>query len=662
MSSQATEPLAEVDFDAELAALEQEQGASAAQELPHETIEATQEVSTDVADVKEASEDVMAPPPSSETTEALAEGEAPLCEEEKEVKTTQSPSTEPETSKKEVEVVEEEAPEPAAAARRSKPAAKKPLVGRKPLAAKKAEAAPAAEPSAPKMVKLLVKKARVVEVEVEEEEDNADASPSTSPAAASKPIKPSLVKKVVPVAATKKAPLLPKTKAPAVKKAPAATTTVAAPEGPLVKRAKNAYFIFNEENRAQVKEENPGAKMGDLNKLLGAAYQALSKEEKAFYVSKAAEDKERMERELAEGGVLPARKTKAAGAAAGAVEKKKPAAKRLNNSPYDLFCEEQRPILKRKNPRAGAPEISKLLSDAWKRLDDDEKAPYMQRSKELKAAAKEAAAAAAGGEYDDEEDNDSSSGDASGSKKRPTNTAARKVAAGTKRARVAAAVAAGDDDDEVMPDAVAVGDDEDDVDRENVDWEAHPAYSILSKTKIMYIVARHGLPLYEYGEVPIEAANLQLRAGQTPTNADGTVKPCPLTLDLLNEYDAFCKDFRRDVFDNSEGNELDLEHLRDGSLLEACSFLGSMRDAGHELAAPIKKDDVAMKVPTMATSRLMQRIINVERRKYEELERKFEEVKAQLAAALGEGGDSAAMVMVKGAGGADAQEAAIAEA
>lgn len=183
----------------------------------------------------------------------------------------------------------------------------------------------------------------------------------------------------------------------------------------------------------------------------------------------------------------------------------------------------------------------------------------------------------------------------------------------------------------------------------------------------MYIVARHGLPLYEYGEVPIEAANLQLRAGQTPTNADGAAaKPCPLTLELLNEYDAFCKDFRRDVFDNSDGNELDLEHLRDGSLLEACSFLGSMREAGHELAAPMKKDDIAMKIPTMATSRLMQRIINVERRKYEELERKFEEVKIQLAAALGEGsGDGAAVVeMVKGGADADAdaQEAAIAEA
>lgn len=88
----------------------------------------------------------------------------------------------------------------------------------------------------------------------EEEEDNAEAPPATSPAAASKPDKLSLVKKAAPVSATKKATLLPKTKASGVKKAPAAATiAAAAPEGPLVKRAKNAYFIFNEENRAKVK-------------------------------------------------------------------------------------------------------------------------------------------------------------------------------------------------------------------------------------------------------------------------------------------------------------------------------------------------------------------------------------------------------------------------
>lgn len=72
--------------------------------------------------------------------------------------------------------------------------------------------------------------------------------------------------------------------------------------------------------------------MGELSKLLGAAYKALTEEEKAVYVAKAAEDKDRMEREIAEGGVVPARKGKAAAAG----KEKKPAAKRLNNAPYDV--------------------------------------------------------------------------------------------------------------------------------------------------------------------------------------------------------------------------------------------------------------------------------------------------------------------------------------
>ncbi len=315
--------------------------------------------------------------------------------------------------------------------------------------------------------------------------------------------------------------------------------------------------------------------------------------------------------------------------------------------------------MKEENPKAGAPELVKLLSDAWKQLDDEEKAPFMQRSKELKAAA--AAAAAAAGEGDDEEDDGEPSSSAAASKKRPTKTPARKAAAGTKRAKVASA-GSDDDEDEVMPNAGADDDEDDDIDRQNVDWEAHPAYCILSKTKTMYIVARRGLPLHEYGEVPIEAANLQLRAGQAPSNT--TAKPCPLTLELLNEYDAFCKDFRRDVFDSREGNELDLEHLREGSLLEACSFLGSMREAGHELSAVKAKDDIWMKVPTMATSRLMQRVINVERRKNEELQEELAEVKAQLAAALGDSDGGAAAAVVKGAAAAgdDAQDAVMAEA
>jgi hypothetical protein len=115
-----------------------------------------------------------------------------------------------------------------------------------------AETLPAAKAVAPKKGNLLVKKAKVVE-EVQEE-DNDDGSPSAAPAPASKPAKASLVKKAAPAAtAAKKAPLLPKSKAPPAKKAPTAAPAAAAPEGPVVKRSKNAYFIFTEENRAKLK-------------------------------------------------------------------------------------------------------------------------------------------------------------------------------------------------------------------------------------------------------------------------------------------------------------------------------------------------------------------------------------------------------------------------
>ncbi len=80
-----------------------------------------------------------------------------------------------------------------------------------------------------------------------EEEDNADAAPSAKPDPDSKAPKPSLVKKAAPKApaatTTKKAPLLPKKKALAA----------AAPEGPVVKRSKNAYFFFLDENRSKIK-------------------------------------------------------------------------------------------------------------------------------------------------------------------------------------------------------------------------------------------------------------------------------------------------------------------------------------------------------------------------------------------------------------------------
>jgi len=82
---------------------------------------------------------------------------------------------------------------------------------------------------------------------------------------------------------------------------------------------------------------------------------------------------------------------------------------------------------------------------------------------------------------------------------------------------------------------------------QNVDWEAHPAVAILSKTRTgKYIVARQGLPLHDYGEVSVAAAN-QRRSGLT----SGDALPCPLDPSLVEEFENYGRTFKREVFDNT---------------------------------------------------------------------------------------------------------------
>jgi structure-specific recognition protein 1 len=57
------------------------------------------------------------------------------------------------------------------------------------------------------------------------------------------------------------------------------------------KRASNAYIIFSNQNRARIREENPGAKMGEIAKLLGEEYKKLGKGELAELEKKVSKQK-----------------------------------------------------------------------------------------------------------------------------------------------------------------------------------------------------------------------------------------------------------------------------------------------------------------------------------------------------------------------------------
>ncbi|CAI7677147.1 Non-histone chromosomal protein 6 [Penicillium manginii] len=65
------------------------------------------------------------------------------------------------------------------------------------------------------------------------------------------------------------------------------------------KRGLSAYMFFANDNRDKVREENPGITFGQVGKMLGDKWKALTETERKPYDAKAATDKKRYEEEKA---------------------------------------------------------------------------------------------------------------------------------------------------------------------------------------------------------------------------------------------------------------------------------------------------------------------------------------------------------------------------
>lgn len=65
------------------------------------------------------------------------------------------------------------------------------------------------------------------------------------------------------------------------------------------KRGLSAYMFFAQEQRDNVREENPGIGFGQVGKVLGERWKALNDKQRLPYENKAAEDKKRYEDEKA---------------------------------------------------------------------------------------------------------------------------------------------------------------------------------------------------------------------------------------------------------------------------------------------------------------------------------------------------------------------------
>jgi len=172
------------------------------------------------------------------------------------------------------------------------------------------------------------------------------------------------------------------------------------------KKPLSSYFLFSRDRRASLKAEQPELKTTEVAKVMSTEWKALDVAAKDKYTAQASQAKAEYATKLAEykktseyGAFtlkLAAWK-KEQGEAQSASTKggkpfkatKKPKDEKAPKRPqtaYFLFTAARRAAVKEANPEAKVTEIAKLLGAEWKALSVEEKAPFVAKAEEAKAA------------------------------------------------------------------------------------------------------------------------------------------------------------------------------------------------------------------------------------------------------------------------------------
>jgi hypothetical protein len=115
-------------------------------------------------------------------------------------------------------------------------------------------------------------------------------------------------------------------------------------QGP--QRNISAYLYFCEDMRKEILDKNPGIKPNKVMILFGQYWRQLSESEKAPYEEKAVLDKARYSEYLK--------------------NNKNVSKKKIKPSVYNLFCSEERKLIKEEFPEMKATEIRNELGKRWK--------------------------------------------------------------------------------------------------------------------------------------------------------------------------------------------------------------------------------------------------------------------------------------------------------
>ena len=148
------------------------------------------------------------------------------------------------------------------------------------------------------------------------------------------------------------------------------------------KRPMSGYLRFCNQARPKITAENPGAKLGDISKLMGAQWRALSDKEKVpfndAYNQAMVGHKKVMEEYNVKLAALPTPPLTPTKGGNGKKKRKKkdPNAPKRPLNGYFRFQKVVKAKVKSENPEAKITEIAKLIGAQWKTMSDSDKAPF----------------------------------------------------------------------------------------------------------------------------------------------------------------------------------------------------------------------------------------------------------------------------------------------
>jgi hypothetical protein len=161
------------------------------------------------------------------------------------------------------------------------------------------------------------------------------------------------------------------------------------PKRPRQKRGPNGYGLFAKDQSSKVKSQHPDWTFADISKHVSTLWKGASDAEKKGWQEKAAAIKVTITKNIDPvAGQKSSKKRKRQSNSSAEPRPKKAL------SAYMFFSKENRADIKNSNPDASFSELAKLVSVAWKQLNEEDKKPYQDLADEDKHRYQKATGAA----------------------------------------------------------------------------------------------------------------------------------------------------------------------------------------------------------------------------------------------------------------------------